>query len=520
MFQKIIIVTAFVVFSWVAAYSQEIWVGKDGNIRNVDTRAMVASGEGLYLATRDEIYHAGDSKEKWESIFTVPSGGNEVTCLAISYKNIFVGTKRGLFRSQDGGRNWKSVFRTILPDKNNIISIEISKYYPRKIFIGTVKGIFLSDDLGDNWQEISGNLKNVSINCIALNKDSMYAGGEDGLYIRNKEGDGWERAYVTSAVEKLDQEEPSDTAEVEGEVSRSINCIAIKASRIYIGNGKNISYSDNDGKGWNSFVSNGLAGYINYILPSKKADTIYCATSKGVFVFDKDKNKWQELYKGISSALSVKRIVFEGEDEKTLWAVADKGVYKLENGRFIADQYIDVEKNLKSLKIMFDNEPSFKELQQAALKFAELDPDKISKWRNEARLKALVPKVTVGMDKNSSNTYEIYTSATKDYVVNGPDDIKNGVNVSVSWELGNLIWSDDQTNIDVRSRLTTQLRNDVLDDLRRAYYERKRLQFELITEPPKDIKARFEKELRIQELTSAIDDLTGNYLSDHIKSSG
>jgi hypothetical protein len=95
--------------------------------------------------------------------------------------------------------------------------------------------------------------------------------------------------------------------------------------------------------------------------------------------------------------------------------------------------------------------------------------------------------------------------------------MSKGFDVSVSWELGDLIWSDDQTNIDVRSRLTTQLRNDVLDDLRRAYFERKRLQFELMSYPPKDLKARFDKELRVQELTQAIDDLTGNYLSKHIR---
>ncbi|MCX5686711.1 MAG: hypothetical protein NTW09_04555, partial [Candidatus Omnitrophica bacterium] len=131
--------------------------------------------------------------------------------------------------------------------------------------------------------------------------------------------------------------------------------------------------------------------------------------------------------------------------------------------------------------------------------------------------KALVPKVSVGKYIHTSTNSTIYTSATRDYVAVGPDDISNGFDVSVSWDLGNLIYSDDQTNIDVRSRLTTQLRNDILDDLRRVYFERKRLQFEIMTNPPKDLKARFEKELRIQELTQAIDDLTGNYLSDHIK---
>ena len=65
--------------------------------------------------------------------------------------------------------------------------------------------------------------------------------------------------------------------------------------------------------------------------------------------------------------------------------------------------------------------------------------------------------------------------------------------------------------------MNTQLRNDILDDLRRAYYERKRLQFDLMMSPPRDVRSRFDRELRIQELTQAIDDLTGNYLSDNIK---
>ena len=67
------------------------------------------------------------------------------------------------------------------------------------------------------------------------------------------------------------------------------------------------------------------------------------------------------------------------------------------------------------------------------------------------------------------------------------------------------------------SSLGVQLRNDILDDLRRTYYERKRLQFELMSNPPKEMGAKFEKELRLQELTQSLDDLTGNYFSEHIK---
>jgi hypothetical protein len=210
-------------------------------------------------------------------------------------------------------------------------------------------------------------------------------------------------------------------------------------------------------------------------------------------------------------------IAYEDEKENLLWALTDNGVYRLEGDRYEVNYYMDVERSLKSLDLMFDNEPTIAQLREQAVRYAEVNPEKIMNWRRESRLRALFPAVSFSVDKKRSTNSEIYTSATKDYVSIGPDDIANGWDISVSWKLGDLVWSDDQTNIDVRSKLMVQLRNDILDDLRRVYYERKRLQFELAMEPPQDIKTRFEKELRLKELTSAIDDLTGNYLSENIK---
>ncbi len=510
-----IVMTALLV-SAKLSYTQEIWVGKDGNIRNIDTRAMIIDGDSLYLATKREIYCAKDVRDRWESIFALPAGENEITCLGGGLRNILVGTKRGLFRSHDHGKSWKNVFKTIIPEKNSILSMEISKYNPKKVLIGTEKGIFMSEDSGERWQEISGSLKNRSVRCIALNKDSIYAGGDEGLYFKKDISSGWERRYVRSRIEKSSDGEMSDSVEIEEDSSRTINCIALKDSMVYIGTDKNILYSDDNGKNWKAFSKDGLVGMINYIALAKKNDRIYSATTKGTFEYVKDKAKWFELYKGIDKNVNISKIILD-EETNFLWALTDKGLYKLESGKYMIDQYTDIERNLKTLKIIFNKEPTLIQLQQAAMKFAEVDPDKIKNWRREAKVRALLPKVSFGLDSKRSTNSEIYTSATKDYIIVGPDDINKGFDISVSWELGDLIWSDDQTNIDVRSRLTTQLRNDILDDLRRAYYERKRVQFELAMQPPKDLKTRFEKELRLQELTSAIDDLTGNYLSARIR---
>jgi hypothetical protein len=297
----------------------------------------------------------------------------------------------------------------------------------------------------------------------------------------------------------------------------SIRTIAIDGGRVYIGYSKDIVYSDDQGKSWQDLSPDGLKGGINHVLMSVKNRKIYCATEKGVFEFDDQKKRWLELYKGISKSVNVSRLIFGDEGENIVFAVTDKGMYSFQGGDYMVDKYPDIEKSLKVLKTTFDGEPTYRELQEAAIKFCDVDPEKIKNWQRDSRIKAMVPKLSFGLTNHRSTNYEIYTSATKDYVATGPDDIYNALDASVSWDLGNLIWSDDQTNIDVRSRLMVQLRNDVLDDLRRAYYERKRLQFELMTNPPKDLKARFEKELRLQELTHSIDDLTGNYLSDHIR---
>ena len=507
-----------ILMSSVALHAQEAWVARDGAVKNMELKTAISNKDVLYIATKNVLYKTKDAKDRWESVFTVPSGGNnEINCIAGRSRNVFVGTKRGLFRSEDYGASWKNVFKTILPDKNNITYVELSKHNRNKILIGTQKGIFLSEDLGNKWQDISGGLEGSSVRCLALNKELMYAGTDSGLYVMKPGEDGWQRAFVRSAGDKSEAEEPEEYEEIERDMS--IRCIAINESRVYISYDKDILYSDDGAKSWNNFSGEGIRGSINYILISAKNKRMYCAATKGVFEFSEEKAVWLELYRGMAKSLTVNRLLFAGEDEKVLLAVTDKGLHSFEGGDYMIDKYPDIERSVKTLKIVLDGEPTFKELRDAAIKYAEVSPEKIKRWRSESKVSALLPKVSFGADRNTTDLWHWESgSSTKsgdDALMPGQDSVDWAA--TVSWELGNLIWNDDQTNIDVRSRLMVQLRNDILDDLRRVYYERKRLQFELMSNPPKDMNTKFEKELRLQELTQAIDDLTGSYFTDHIR---
>lgn len=147
-------------------------------------------------------------------------------------------------------------------------------------------------------------------------------------------------------------------------------------------------------------------------------------------------------------------------------------------------------------------------------------------------MRAILPRVSVGMDVDRDKTisrsiwgtYSSYSSGSisapgRHYI--GPDDttVYRNTNwgVSLTWELGDLIWSEDQTSIDVRSRLMVELRDDILDEVTKLYFERLRVKMELDHLSIEDRRKRYEKELRLQELAASIDALTGGYFSDHLK---
>jgi hypothetical protein len=135
-------------------------------------------------------------------------------------------------------------------------------------------------------------------------------------------------------------------------------------------------------------------------------------------------------------------------------------------------------------------------------------------------MSALLPRFSLGIDRDEDDTYEIYTSSSTQYYTVGPRKRSDGWDVTLTWELGDLIWNGDQTLIDVRSKLMVQLRDDILDEVTSYYFERRRLQVELVKSPPDNVRDRLKKDLRVQELTANLDALTGGYFTRELKSRG
>ena len=62
-----------------------------------------------------------------------------------------------------------------------------------------------------------------------------------------------------------------------------------------------------------------------------------------------------------------------------------------------------------------------------------------------------------------------------------------------------------------------ELRDDILDEVTKLYFERLRVKIELDELPIEDRNKRAAKSLRLDELTASIDSLTGGYFSRELE---
>lgn len=158
-------------------------------------------------------------------------------------------------------------------------------------------------------------------------------------------------------------------------------------------------------------------------------------------------------------------------------------------------------------------EPTILRLQQAAIAYAEVQPEKIARWRRVAQWSRLFPKFSLSVDQDSDSTIASSTAAGKTTFAIGPEDRSGSLSFGLTWDFADLFWNSDQTSIDVRSRLMVQLRHDLLEEVNRVYFERRRLLSEFAAHPSEDPLLSRERSLRLEELSAQLDGLTGGWFS-------
>lgn len=476
----------------------------------------------IYIGSNKGIFKTEDSGLNWRNILSIRGQNKTVNFLSFDPKNknfLYAATGNGLYFSSNQGSHWKRVFQGKNYLERECTALAILPY---AMYLGTKSGLFVSKDKGHTWQNEAGNIGKSRILAIASDikePDYIYVACVAGVFKTQNSGEFWERIFVTHPVENGSdiEEQPEDQSE-EGQFSdiRYITIDHHNLNNLYLATSHGIYISHDRGGNWELLSDYGLLSRdVRFLLVSSKS-ALYAVTKSGIFEHKND--RWQELSLGLA-AEEVKFLSLDNQGN--LYAACDKGLFKANIGYLTNDRQENI------IALYYKGEPSVKEVQQAAIKYAEVDPEKIARWRKQAEKRALLPKLTVGMDRDKDKTisksiwgtYSSNSTPGRHYV--GPDDetAYNNKNwdVSLTWELGDLIWNNDQTNIDVRSRLMVQLRDDILDEVTKLYFERIRVKMELDNLSIEDRKKRFEKELRLQELTAYLDALTAGYFSQQLK---
>jgi photosystem II stability/assembly factor-like uncharacterized protein len=484
---------------------------------NLDFQVVLVSPQNnkiIFAAQSGNLLKSEDGGKDWRRILAIRSRMRNISDLAVSRDNsylVYAATDNGLYRSNDSGEHWERIFRGKNSQQNQCTAIGISA---QLILVGTRAGLFISRDNGRSWyqQEMGLGKKGIlNIDFSPGEKKIIYLAAEDGVFKSLDNGQSWENIFVRSIGQESNQE--FLTSEEEDSSAEQLSSRFIKADKtnlnlLYLAYVKGVYKSLNQGKSWEKLTEYGLLNPDVKMLFLSDNLGILALTSSGAFIFQNE--RWQE----ISIGLVAGKLNFITSDRSgNIYIAAENGLYRSNQSKV---------SNFSGASLMeeyFKYEPSIRKVQEEAIKYAEVSPEKILQWRKAAGKKAFFPQINIGLDRNSTDLWHWEGGSTTqnydDILRRGKDNID--WDVSLSWDLGDLIWNDAQTNIDVRSKLMVELRDDILDQVNKLYFERIRVRSELDNLAIEDRYKRLQKQLKLEELTASLDALTSGYYSKQLR---
>ncbi len=513
-----------------ASSAKAQWVDISSGLNEIDIQSVTADAKDpkiLFAASERHVYRSVDGGVSWKQILGARGEENRVRFIyvdSLDSKQIYVCTDRGLKRSQDGGKTWYILFTGPKDSSKKIYCVARNMKNPEYLWVGTGGGLFQLNIRSRESSRANG-IPEVTIYSILI-PDAVgaviFVTTNKGIYKSPNGGTQWERIFTeTKNSENQTQDTNLEQFGVEqlSAVASLSNLVFLRNSdKLYAAAKNGVWEGSKEGDSWNVLKGQSLPTQkINFVEASSK--TFYAATDKGVFQWDMNSGTFKEVYEGLLSK-EVKALHYSPQGD-TLLAATKKGVFKWVHPEFDPGSLQNAplsSPKAQDILAHFANEPTILEIQNAAIRYAEVHPEKIEAWRKAAAWKALFPSLSLGGKAGSNENVDLDRGGTADpdKFIKGPDKHSVDWSAGVSWNLGELIWNNDQTSIDTRSRLMVELRDDVLNEATHLYFERRRLQVEMAMSPERDLPVQIEKEIRLQELTAGIDALTGGYLSKRL----
>ena len=521
------IVVGLLVAVWVGCgtplYAE--WVSLSQGLPEAEVTLLAVSPKNpdrLYAASTKRVYRHLSDKRDWKQVLSVRGSETQIHHLlsdSLSSDTLYVATDKGVQKSVDAGKKWTWIYRGIGEKARAVFYVCEDPQDAASLWLGTGQGLVRVSKDGRKAIKISSFPDTTVYSIWAAEAAFLLASSAEGIFKSVDAGLHWEKVLVEREATGVESG-PEALSQFQIEELHSgpafSGLIHVPAQNKYLtGSSSGIFESGPNALRWKKVSADLPSQDIRHLAAS--SETFYAATSRGVFQWEPETNLFKDLSDGLPS--QDVRTLFYHAFSGDLYAATSKGVYRFPK----PELKISVEPSSEmpqpqNVLDRFNIEPTVLEIQQAAIRYAEVHPEKIQAWRRAAMRKALLPTVSFTGDQGVDHNVDIDRGGTGDadrFIV-GPSETNKDWHMGLSWNLGELIWNDDQTTIDTRSKLMVELRGDILNEVTHLYFERRRLQVEAVLHPAKELPFQIERDLKLQELTADIDGLTGGFLSSRL----
>lgn len=503
--------------------------------------------------------------DSWELLFQPRQ--RTVKTIAIYNEQIFIGTGGGVLVSSDGGNTWKDFGTTQLQkDINGNTSINWTHINDRNIYIATSFGAYISKIDNPKWEKIFESTKTESsnINSLTISNNKVYLTTNDGFWIcygnecnrlnKGLEADNDSSNYETfyaldhkgnlflgtsNGIYNFNEESISwhkISDGIQGLPDNRINArhlLIDKEGSLWAACGTGVYFSQ-DHKTWEK-ISNGIkkndAGFQEAYYFFQDTDKLYVACASGIYYLEEEEKNWKDFSFGIRTKESSKNVYWLEKVYENYLAATDEGL-------FIYNNQDSNQQNTYPLKGMVEAdfaifeaiEPSVIEVQKQALRFASLPTTKdYKKYRTQARLRNLFPRISFDINTTGTRTnyYELDKGISTNIALNNAFDSgrttrlerdgRSFKQLGVFWNTDQLIYDNEIVDILNHARLSANIKENLLDDVTRIYFQRKRMQLGTLVSPPNKENEKLAKNLEIAELTGQLDSRTGGWFSKEIE---
>jgi hypothetical protein len=162
------------------------------------------------------------------------------------------------------------------------------------------------------------------------------------------------------------------------------------------------------------------------------------------------------------------------------------------------------------------DDPPIGEVISAAWRYTGVDPERQVRYRRRAIWKALLPQLSASFryfqwtdfrQRQDGLLPALAFRESTDY-----SSPYSEVRVMAMWDLGNLVFNLESAQFGRVDRISYEIRDNMIVVIHRMYGELRRLRALMAIQPPAELRSRLAYRLRIEELTSYINFITGNYL--------